>query len=147
MYTTLRKKWICGKAPFHQKVLHFQYEKPIDNLRKAYNDITSQFDNALWTCTDTQDGILLDATVKTLFSPQIFEELGNVYGIFDETETYYIRLVTEPEENAKENEPHCGNLYLFACDEMLFKISKQLGSTYGQLVLESTADYFALLSD
>ena len=147
MYISLFQKCLHKKAPFHQKVLHFQYEIPIVNLKNAFRDIASITKSLLWVCKDTLDGTPIKTECKEPFSEEVFNINGNTLGVFDTEETYYIRLVIEPPENAVPHESICGNLYLFGNDELLYKVGERLGSTYGQLVLESTADHFALLSD
>ncbi len=146
MYFTLLEKRLRGKAPFHQKVLHFQYEIPLSNLKKAFYDVTSS-KGSLFQCNDTLEETPIKTVDKIPFSEEVFQQNGVVCGIFDEYESFYIRLVIDPAENANSNEEVCGNFYLFASDEMIYEIGKHLGCTYGQLVLESTADHFALLAD
>lgn len=150
MYYTLFEKKLLRKRPFHQKVLHFQYDIPLRNLRKAFNICVRMIGQPLFMteeCSDCEKAV--PAKQKLSFDESVWipSDENKSLGLFDESETFYIQLDIGSKNNEKDIEALCGNLYLFAEEDDLAAISGKLQADCGQVILESAADYFILLED
>lgn len=151
MYYTFLEKQLARKKPFHQKVLHFQYDVPLSQLRKIFDFWRGEINHPLMMATDcsdtgrnlpVKDKAILD---ESFWRPEHIER--KAVGIFDETEAFYLRIEIDSIESAHEADEICGNFFLFADEGQLLKVANEFKAGCGQLIIEGTADYLVLLED
>ena len=146
MYYLFREKQRLRKKPFHQKVLHFQYDVPLSQVKRLFDFFTETTGGKLFMAEDCSVAVQERfAYNKDIWTP--CDDERKMYGVFDEAETFYIRLEIDSVDNTRCFEEVCGNMFLFAEETVLFETGESFKAGCGQLVVEGTADYFALLED
>ena len=150
MYHTFFLKRLSRKRPFHQKVLHFQYDIPIRHLREAFDICLQSVGQPLYMAEDrtgTDAVYFVQIKAELDDTPWTPEESRRSMGIFGATDSYYIRLEIDSKYNETNIDDVCGNLFLFSDEQVLLQVAENLKTFCGQVILESTADYYMLLED
>ena len=146
MYYSFREKQQVRKKPFHQKVLHFQYDVPLSQVKNLFDFFVATTEGNLLMAEDSSAVVKeYFAYNKDIWTP--FNDERKTYGVFDECGTFYVRLEIDSMSNTQRSEDVCGNIFLFAEETILSNVGNHFKDGCGQLVIEGAADYFALLED
>ena len=146
MYCSFFEKQHLRRKPFHQKVLHFQYDVPLSQVKKLFDLFIKTTGGILFTAEDRSIAVKERSRYNEKIWDPSYDEREN-YGVFDENETFYMRLEIDSLNNTTVAEEVCGNLFIFAEETTLYKLADCFKVGCGQLAIEGTADYFALLED
>ena len=126
MYNDISEKIKEGVFPFHQKVLRFNYDIPVESLKRALEIVFEHFDSQqLCIASD-----FFEYSNQTVLSYQMMP-LKDFYnrletcglkdemvktGVFDPNISYYIRLYIENEKEISQGLLQSGNFELYTKD-------------------------------
>ncbi|MDK2798499.1 MAG: hypothetical protein PWP27_79 [Clostridiales bacterium] len=162
MYTRVYERLIKNSIPFHQKVLRYHYNLPLENLKQVLTliiEVISQ-NYSIDVVYKTKDRLEYDgrlyATSKKLPLSQLCAILGDeqlLYnfgkqngwvkvGLFNNDIDWYLRIFIENECNLSSGEPRIENIELFTNEQLLSKImNKLMGQSVGHIIIEGAKKY------
>ncbi|MBZ4647581.1 MAG: hypothetical protein JG777_3070 [Clostridia bacterium] len=162
MYDKVYGRLLRCMSPFHHKVLRFNYDLPLEQLKEILKTIVEIIDQSynLDIICKSQDRLEYDgrackgykeltlSELKTIFdNEQLLYNFGNEHawmkvGLFSEKLDWYLRIFIEDEKNLSRLEPKIGNVEVYACDDVIAKIAKQLeDQTVGHMLIEGAKKY------
>ncbi|WHH59028.1 hypothetical protein [Petroclostridium sp. X23] len=162
MYDKVYERVLRSMTPFHNKVLRFNYDLPLEHLGKALKTVMIKIEKCF--CSQVvykaQDRLEYDGRavreheeIKLSDLYAIFEDeqrlylLGNEYewmkvGLFGEELDWYLRIFIEDDNNLGESELRTGNMEIYVCDEVMQLILKDVeGLQMGHILLEGAKKY------
>ena len=156
MYQDIYERWVGYRVPFHQRVMHFNYDVPVSLLHIALEVILSNVPSDLFLISPDYfeyNGKMTDQKkqYKKHTILEKIEVLNDEYqcqnemvkvGIFDKSLTFYLRFFIEKIENIGIDEEKVGNIELYSCDAFIFHIYKLLSSKMSAHILIESAKNF-----
>lgn len=161
MYNKVFKRYISYNVPFHQKVLRFNYDVPLDSVIKAVKIILlSVSSGEIFVCRDNLEYSTetLDFAEKLQKQELLHRIENNIWefkaensmvktAFFDKEITFYLRLFIDDKGNKSHNEEYSGNIMLFTSDSAIFpiceKISKEISA---HILLDGAKNYLDEIS-
>lgn len=161
MNREIRDRMFRGACPFHNKVLRFNYDLPLEQLssdlttilliiQRIYpgDEVLKTEDRQEWDqmltkhCEKMSFEGLLEVTRDTEKLYHFgYESPWIRVGLFNNKMDWYLRLFLEKDEHLSKGERRCGNLELYAAEDVILSAQKALEGCLGHLIAESARKY------